>query len=437
MAGGTRRRFAGRREPARSGSDAVRPLAAAVSLAVVVLGSAPVGAQATAEAPLDLEGCIAEALQSNPRVLQWRSEHRAALARVNAARDFPQPTVAYDSDLQPNLLNFRDSGESYLGLVQAIEFPGKRGVRGRIAATEADQTFADLEAVRLDLAYEVAGAFYGLLLARERLRLANEDASLSGEFLAQTRHKHETGDVGQVEVLRAEVESARAEGVVRRAASEVDLAGARLGYLLGRPPDRPLSIRGALESPPLPPREDLGALQEAALSKRPELRRLSLAVARARLLRSQAKKSYLPDLEVGVARHRISGEPTTWDVTLALPVPLFFWQPKRGEIAAASASLTAAEQEAEHVRRKVRLEVEEAWRQMETARDQIRRFETGILGKAQESYGMFAFAYAEGEIEGLELIAARRTLLETRQAYAEALYEAGVATAALRRAVGG
>jgi outer membrane protein TolC len=414
----------------------VRAQGAPLSLAVALMGSAQLAAQPPG-APLDLEACIAEALESNPRVLQWRSEHRAALARVNAARAFPQPTVAYDSDLRPSLFHFGQSGESYVGLVQAIEFPGKRGVRGRIATTEADQTYADLDAVRLDLAYETTEAFYALLLARERLRPANEDASLSGEFLAKTRHKHETGDVGQVEVLRAEVEAARAEGVVRRAASDVDLARARLGHLLGRPAGQALEIQGALESPPVPPGYDLGALQERALSKRPELLRLSLAVARAGLLHSQAKKSYLPDVEIGVSRHRISGEPTTWDVTLAASVPLYFWQPKRGEIAAASASRLAAEQEAEHVRREVRLEVEEAWRRVETARDQIRRFETGILEKAEQSHAMFAFAYAEGEIEGLELIAARRTLLETRQAYAEALYESAVATAALWRAVGG
>jgi cobalt-zinc-cadmium efflux system outer membrane protein len=414
----------------------MRPRAAPLSLALLVLGGAELAAQAPAEPSLDLGGCIAEALESNPRVLQWRAEHRASLARVNVARALPQPRVAYDSDLQPGLFRFGQSGESYLGLVQAIEFPGKRGVRGRIAANEADQTLADLEAVRLDLAYEVTETFYALLLARERVRLVSEDAALSAAFLSQTRHKHETGDVGQVEVLRAEVEAARAEGVARRAASDVELARARLGPLLGRPPGQPLSIEGALESAPVPPGDDLGALQERALSKRPELARLSLAVARAQLLQSQAKKSYLPDVEVGVARHRISGEPTTWDVTFAAAVPVFFWQPKRGEIAEASAARTAAEQEMEHVRRAVRLEVEEGWRRLETARDQIRRFETGILEKAEESHAMFAFAYAEGEIEGLELIAARRTLLETRQAYAEALYERGVATAALRRAVG-
>jgi hypothetical protein len=136
--GGWGRGRAGRsRLPKRGWASpgAVRARAVPLSLAVVLLGSAQLAAPAPpaapVEAPLDLDGCIAEALESNPRVLQWRSEHRAALARVNAPRAFPQPTVAYDSDLQPNLFHFGQSGESYLGLVQAIEFPGERGLRGR------------------------------------------------------------------------------------------------------------------------------------------------------------------------------------------------------------------------------------------------------------------------------------------------------------------
>jgi outer membrane protein, heavy metal efflux system len=139
-----------------------------VLLAVVLLVATGAAAQAPAEPPLDLESCIAEALESNPLVLQWQAEHRAALARASQARALPQPSVAYDSDLQPRPFRFDQSDESYLGVVQLIEFPGKRAVRGRIASAEANQTLADLEMVRLDLAYEVTEAFYSLLLGRER-----------------------------------------------------------------------------------------------------------------------------------------------------------------------------------------------------------------------------------------------------------------------------
>ena len=51
--------------------------------------------------------------------------------------------------------------------------------------------------------------------------------------------------------------------------------------------------------------------------------------------------SYLPDLELGVNRHRVEGEGSWWDVTLSVPIPLFFWQPKKGEIAEAEANILA------------------------------------------------------------------------------------------------
>ena len=49
---------------------------------------------------------------------------------------------------------------------------------------------------------------------------------------------------------------------------------------------------------------------------------------------------------------------------------------------------------------------------------------------------MSLFSYSEGAIGGIELIAARRSLLDTNTAYAEALFDHAVSTAELERAVG-
>ena len=54
-----------------------------------------------------------------------------------------------------------------------------------------------------------------------------------------------------------------------------------------------------------------------------------------------AKQAYIPDFEIGVSRHKFEGEPSTWELTFALPVPLYFWQPKQGEIAEALANIEA------------------------------------------------------------------------------------------------
>ena len=125
--------------------------------------------------------------------------------------------------------------------------------------------------------------------------------------------------------------------------------------------------------------------------------------------------NYLPDFDLGVSRHRIEGEGNWWDVTLSFPVPLFFWQPKKGEIAEAEANIQSLQREVEHIQNCITLE---------------------IITQAEEVYNMFLFSYQEGEIGSIELIDARRTLVEARKSYADALFSYSIALAALERSIG-
>ena len=116
-------------------------------------------------------------------------------------------------------------------------------------------------------------------------------------------------------------------------------------------------------------------------------------------------------------------------------IPLV-WQPKRGEVAEAEANISSLVKEEEHLKNSITLEVEEAHMNALTARNQIQLFETEILTQAEEVYNMFLFSYQEGEIGGIELIEARRTLMEARKSYADALFNYDVALAALEKSIG-
>jgi outer membrane protein TolC len=146
--------------------------------------------------------------------------------------------------------------------------------------------------------------------------------------------------------------------------------------------------------------------------------------------------SYLPDFDLGAAKHKIPGEEDTWDVTLSLALPVFFWQPARGEIAEADANLRSLQQEASHLANAITLEVEGAYVTLTSAADQIRLFEEDILTQAEEAYGMYQFAYEQGEIDAIDLIESRRTLNEARTSYADALFNYDVARAAIERSIG-
>jgi outer membrane protein, heavy metal efflux system len=384
--------------------------------------------------PLALEQCIEIALRDNPRVLSAREAHRASLARINQARALPQPVFSYDSDLQPGIADLRGSGESYIGFSQTVEFPGRRSLRGRIAAAASEQVGVDIGLARLDLAFDVKEAFNGLLLAEERLKHAEQDLDLSREFLQHTEARHEAGDLAQVEVLRARLEVTKGEAALRAGSNEVAVARAQLNFHLGRPASAPVQITGELKRPPVTANVD--TLKRDALSSRPELKRLQLALSEEGLRERHASLANLPDLDVGVARHRIRGEMTSWDLTFSVPVPLFFWQARKGEVAEARAMQSTIARETEHWRAAIELEVERSYTNAVTAQHQIRLMEDTLLAQAQEVYDMFAFSYQEGEIGGLELIEARRGLLEARQAYAETLYDLSMALAALEKAVG-
>jgi outer membrane protein TolC len=352
-------------------------------------------------------------LQQNPLILSSLQQHQASLARISQAKALPQPSINFDSDLQPKFFNFKDSGESSFGLSQSIEFPGKRHLRGKIASKESNEIMAETDLLKLDLVFHVKEAFYGLLLVQEKLKYAQQDLELAHDFLKKAELKFEAGDVAKVEALRARVESAKAANEVRSSTNEVRLAKAMLNFLLARKKYAPLEIKGELKRPSIS--LNFEELIKRALSFRPEIKRMGYSLEKENLKKKQGYLSYLPDFDLGVSRHRLEGEGTYWDVTLSFPIPLFFWQPKKGEIREAQANVEALKREAEHLRNAITLEVEEAYMNALTASNMIQLFEEEMLTQAEEVYNMFLFSYQEGEIGGIELIEARRTLVETRR----------------------
>jgi cobalt-zinc-cadmium efflux system outer membrane protein len=405
-----------------------------ILLITVLLASCSLWCQTPENTALTLEQCVSIALQQNPLILSSLQQHQASLARISQAKALPQPSIDIDSDLQPKFFNFKDSGESYFGVSQSIEFPGKRHLRGKIASKESNEIMAEIDLLKLDIVFQVKQAFYGLLLAQEKLKYAQQDLELARDFLKKAEVKYETGDVAKVEVLRARVEAAKAANEVRTASNEVRLAKAFLNFLLARKKYAPLEIKGKLKRPSI--RLNVEELIQRAFAFRPEIKRINYSLEKENLIKTQGYLSYLPDFDVGVSKHWIEGERTYWDVTLSFPIPLFFWQPKKGEIAEAKANIESLKREAEHLKNAITLDVEEAYMNALTATNQIQLFEEEMLTQAEEVYNMFLFSYQEGEIGGIELIEARRTLVETRKSYANALYNYDASLAALEKSIG-
>lgn len=411
----------------------MRPYVMAVA-AVLVISPSALKADDVPSA-LTLKQCIEISLARNPLWLSAEEDYQASLARVRQAKEFPQPSLEYDSDLQPTPFNFGRSGESYFGVRQTVEFPGRRSLRGKIAASESREVLADKDLLKLEVVFQVKEAFFRVLLAGERRKYAIQDLGLARDFLEKAEAKYEAGDVAKLEVVRAGVEASKAVTAVKLAENDVLLAKARLNYLLGRSKLDPLEVQGDLVRASVP--IDLETLVERAVQFRPEIARVRAGLEKEERRKSEANLSYLPDFDLSFSKHRIDGQLSTWDFTLSFPVPLFFWQPSRGRIAEVRASIRSLEKRSEDLANRISLEVGEACFNARTAADQIALFEKEILAQAEDVYDLILFSFQEGEIGGIELIDARRSLLEARKAYADALYNHSLTIAALERSVGG
>jgi outer membrane protein TolC len=84
----------------------------------------------------------------------------------------------------------------------------------------------------------------------------------------------------------------------------------------------------------------------------------------------------------------------------------------------------------------IALEVEDAYFNAVAATSRIEMFEENILQQAEEVYNMFSYSYQEGEISSIELIDARRTLIESQTSYVDALFNYRIAIAALEKSIG-
>ena len=109
----------------------------------------------------------------------------------------------------------------------------------------------------------------------------------------------------------------------------------------------------------------------------------------------------------------------------------------RGKLAEARAEAGRAEAEAEVVRRRVLLDVEDALRDVQTAGGQVALFERDVLREADQALQAATRSYAEGKATYLEVLETQRVLAETRVEYAQTLLAHSVAQTELERAVGG
>lgn len=130
------------------------------------------------------------------------------------------------------------------------------------------------------------------------------------------------------------------------------------------------------------------------------------------------------------------GGGTVFSTGIALPLPLLFWQHTKGEIAESHSRERELAASYRDLRAEVGQDVRAAYAAAATALRQVIYIRDALLPLAREAFRVASVSYGLGGSSALEVLDARRTLLDAQAQYADALAAANTARSDLERAVG-
>ena len=404
-----------------------RPLLAAASGLVALGLSAGVGVAEPAPAFTDL---FRQAQETAPRLAEARADIARAEGLAQQAGVRPNPTVGLEIE------NFSGSGpysgisqaETTASISQTLELGGKRSARVSAAQGEVVAARQRAQRAQVDFRFDLAVAYAEaeasdrrLLLAREALGLAEEDARIARAFVEQGREPElrRIQAEAAVQAARATVEEAQAAGATAFAnltalsGSAAPITSIPVSLLDGTPPRSAIS----------PVASNAPGYLVAQAEREAARRRLALERRRA-----------VPDVNVSVGFRRFeNSDASAFIAGVSVPLPLF--DRNRGNVRAVQAEVTAAEARLNAARFDAEATVRASTARATAAETRLAAAREGERA-AQEAYRLTRIGYEGGKLSLAELLVARRALTDARGQTIAAASERVSAQAALARMSG-
>jgi cobalt-zinc-cadmium efflux system outer membrane protein len=357
----------------------------------------------------------AAAAEQHPLVLEAKARAGGAAGAVAAARELPNPVIR----VAGGDASARGGSEHRREWEYSAELPLEflNGRRQRVAAARATADGAEQEAraVRGRVLRELRRLFVAVAHDQAVLEARIELEAQGAQLAALVRRRAERGESRPSEVPRAEVELEKLRVAVDKARAASEARRQRLGAWLGQPVAGVESdLSRALSPPPLE------ELQRRAVESSPWIQAGRAHVAAAAQEASAERWARLPRLSVAGARaEELDRRATTF--TAAVTIPLSSWN--AGRIRQADAALAGERARLDAATRALSADLSEAWQGCSGGQKGAIRFRDEILPRAEASARTLGRAFELGESGLLDVIDARRVLLETRGEYLDLLLE--------------
>jgi len=375
---------------------------------------------------------LAFAEANNPGLASARLRWQAATERIIQARSLEDPRLSYRAAISG------DMRTQEVVVEQMFPWFGKLDLRAAVAREEAEAARQQYEAERLKVAYRVKNAYFDYYYLARSIEAVRQNRDLVKYLGDVALARYRTASGTQPDVIRAQVELGKLDDQLRTLEDSRGAAAARLSAVLARPINTPVPWPAAIAEDifEVPDEQVLTWLSESS----PELQAMQHEVARELHAVELAQKDYWPDVGLGVGymnqverMERSDDHVVVGMVSITLPV----WREKYAAgVREAEARSEAAARSRQDRQNLLAADVKMALYQVRDARRKIVLYRDTLLPKAKESLQSMEAAFRTGAANFVDLVDARRLLLEFQLSYERALADHAQRLAELEMLVG-
>ena len=441
-------------------------LRSSLTVAMVVCAAGILFSQ-TPPAPLRLQQAASIALEKNPLRKAALADTKAASAGVREAQSFLMPHVMFSeqatrgndpvyvfgSRLRQQRFTTDDFALNRLNQPLPVgnfttRFGGTWNLfdsfaswRGVDRAKEMNSVAThQLERTDQEILFRVVQSYYGVLLARKQLEIAEQAEKTAKAIIDRSQVRFDAGLVVESDLLSAKVRLASREQELIRARNNVDLARAQLNTAMGVSADAQYQPVDASEETPLP-RASLEEVEQQALTTRPDLKRIEAQRSAQDLSVAIAKASFGPRLnafagwQLDNPTFLAGGGGNNWVGGIELQVDLFQGGARRSALSrehAVAEKMAALKQAAADA---VRLEVRQAYYDQDANRQQV-EVARAAIAQAQESLRINQDRYDGGLLTITDLLSAEEAARRSQADYWQTVFQYRISYANLELASG-
>ncbi len=354
--------------------------------------------------------------------------------------------IVTPADFAPDRLNHPDAVGNYQGGI-VLEQPifNADAWTGRRAATlAAGATRAAEEWTRLTTRVDVVRAYYGAVLASERVATLQAAARAAHAHVNQAQSMVRQGLVTNSDALLASVRAGDIDAQLAEAEGAATSARRQLAVVLGG--DGTQSPTAITSPNALPSDDRIRAVVSAdtaviPIQPRADVRAATTGSDAARADALRARAAYLPRIN-SFARYdwnsaaRLYGGDKNWTAGVMASWSLFAGAGDLADMQTTSGRAAAAQAQADGAMAQARVDVEQTRTALAVALTRLTIAERGATQSA-EAHRIVARKYDGGLASVVELLDAQATETQSALALSQARYVAITAAAERRRAIGG